>query len=237
MRKILIPIFGLSALFVTLTSCSVVTKYVYGEEYTFIKTKSGLIVSAYKDNEPEDVIIPEECQGYKVVGLNGNLYSSSKLKGVESLKSIVIPNTVKTIGDFCFTNCKNLNSVNIPTSLTKIGYQVFAGTAITSADIPEGVERIERYAFANCKSLEYVIMPKSVEFVDYGILRYDDALTDIYYTGSEDDYSKIRFRDKLIKEDGENKTYFDSYVRYYSESTPTGANSYWHYVDGKPTKW
>lgn len=43
----------------------------------------------------------------------------------KSLSSIVIPDSVTSIGDSAFNGCESLNSVAIPDSVTSIGYGAF----------------------------------------------------------------------------------------------------------------
>ena len=49
--------------------------------------------------------------------------------GCTSLKSIVLPQTVRRIADNAFYNCVSLEMINVPTSLERVGCNAFAGTA------------------------------------------------------------------------------------------------------------
>ena len=54
-----------------------------------------------------------------------------------SLKSIILPNTLKTIDDYCFRNCTGLTSIIIPDSVETISSTAFSGcTNLTSIKIP-----------------------------------------------------------------------------------------------------
>ena len=80
-----------------------------------------------------------------------------------SLKSIDIPNSVTTIGDYAFFICTALSSINIPNSVTNIGSLAFwACSSLMSLDIPSSVTAIEGYAFAFCTSLTNAVIPNSV---------------------------------------------------------------------------
>ena len=73
-----------------------------------------------------------------------------------SLTDITIPNTVTTIGSDAFAG-SNLKSVILPSSMTTIGQWSFYGcTSLISVTIPETVTNIEEEAFANCSKLEDV---------------------------------------------------------------------------------
>ena len=67
---------------------------------------------------------------------NGVLYNKEKTQLYSlidnSKKTMIIPNTVKTIGKNSFWNCSELSLVQIPESVTRIGYNPFAGcTSLT----------------------------------------------------------------------------------------------------------
>ena len=75
------------------------------------------------------------------------------------LTSIEIPNSVTSIGNYAFSGCTGLTSIAIPNSVISIEVWTFAGcTSLTSIEIPNSVTSIGGYAFYNCGSLESVIM-------------------------------------------------------------------------------
>ena len=59
-----------------------------------------------------------------------------------SFKEIVIPNSVKTIGNKAFYECKNLTSVTLEEGLESIGKECFSNTAVTEIIIPKSVKMI-----------------------------------------------------------------------------------------------
>ncbi len=64
------------------------------------------------------------------------------------IESVVIPDTVTTIGSSAFFNNK-LTSVTIPNSVTTIGSSAFSINQLTSVTIPNSVTTIGNYAFSN----------------------------------------------------------------------------------------
>ena len=80
-----------------------------------------------------------------------------------SAKSVTIPDSVTSIGNYAFENCTNLTSVTIPDSVTSIGNYAFENcTNLTSVTIPDSVTSIGSDAFGYCSKLISVTIPNSV---------------------------------------------------------------------------
>lgn len=97
---------------------------------------------------------------------NGKTYtvtavSDYAFSGNSELKSVIIPASVKTIGQGAFTQCYSLNSVALPPALTEISDYMFAESSLTDIIIPGKVKRIGASAFNNCH-LKSVAIPNSV---------------------------------------------------------------------------
>ena len=81
-----------------------------------------------------------------------------------NLTSVIIPNSVTTIGDRAFYASNHLTSVTIPNSVTSIGDWAFSETNLPSVTIPNSVLTIGRGAFGY-SNLTSVIIPNSVTFI------------------------------------------------------------------------
>lgn len=70
---------------------------------------------------------------------DGKSYTVTQIKGgfCNSLKEIVIPNTVTTIDSYAFSNCSNLRSVTIGTDVTSIGSNAFNKKPTKTIWLPE----------------------------------------------------------------------------------------------------
>lgn len=105
----------------------------------------------------------------------------------ESISSVVIGNSVTSIGDGAFYGCSNLASVTIPNSITRIGYMAFCTcTGLTSVTIPSSVSSIGDMAFCGCSSLSSITnqatSPQKIDANVFGGIVYDwgsDASWDV----------------------------------------------------------
>ena len=103
------------------------------------------------------------------------------------LTSINIPDSVTSIGDGAFAECKSLTSINIPDSVSSIGNWAFNRCeSLTSINIPDSVTSIGNCAFAYCKSLTSIIIPNSIikmganPFVGWHGSLYNESKSFIY---------------------------------------------------------
>lgn len=103
------------------------------------------------------------------------------------LTKINIPDGIETLN--CFDYCESLASINIPDSVKTLGG--FYDTALTSITIPSNVTEISQSAFAYCASLKEIQIPSSVAKIDFAAFYNCEALTDVYYSGTKEQWDKI----------------------------------------------
>ncbi len=87
-----------------------------------------------------------------------------------TIKEIILPNTVKEVGESAFEKCTSLESINLPIVETIREHAFDDNTSLTSLSLPE-VTTIEGYAFYSCNSLKSIDLPK-VESVDTYMFTY-----------------------------------------------------------------
>lgn len=86
-----------------------------------------------------------------------------------SLHSYTIPNHVITVGNYAFKNCTRLTNVVIMPSVTSIGNYAFQGcSALTSIVIPANVTSIGNYAFYGCTAMTGVTIEESETTLSVG---------------------------------------------------------------------
>lgn len=103
---------------------------------------------------------------------------STKARKANGLKSVSIPNSVTTIGNSAFYECKNLKSVSMPDSVTQIGSNAFRlCSSLTNVTIPKGVTSISSKAFSGCENLTCVSIPEGVTTIGVGSFQNCSSLT------------------------------------------------------------
>lgn len=87
----------------------------------------------------------------------------SAFKDCRYLKAIEIPDSVNDIRSCVFENCTALKSIALPNGLTEIPYGMFRScAALESVNIPNSTTIIANDAFANCTALKNIVIPDSV---------------------------------------------------------------------------
>jgi hypothetical protein len=110
-----------------------------------------------------------------------NIIDESAFGACINLPSIIIPNSVTTIGDMAFSDCNELTSVTIGKGVTTIGIAALRGCKkLAVISIPNSVTTIEQGAFYQCNNFATVIIPNSVTSIGAYAFSECRNLTDIY---------------------------------------------------------
>lgn len=106
--------------------------------------------------------IMDYCFSYSMDGNSGtprNYY--------DKIKTVKIADTVTKIGECAFTNCRNLEKINMPDNVTEFGEWVFMNCKkLKSITFPGGIKTIPVYTCKDCKELETVVMSYGVKKID-----------------------------------------------------------------------
>ncbi len=107
------------------------------------------------------------------------------------LETVVLPDGVTAVGARAFERCTSLKSVTLPGSVKRIENNAFDQClGLEGITLPEGVKRIDWAAFGSCNSLKSVSLPASLELIQDAFY-WCDELRDVYYAGSEADWSQL----------------------------------------------
>ncbi len=129
-----------------------------------------------------EVVIPSTVEyggtTYTVTRIFDGSYSAAGAFYDSNITSVVIPDTVTSIGNYAFSSCYSLASVNFGNNshLTIIGEHAFDSCiSLTSITIPERVTSIGDWTFNNCRSLTSITIPSSVTSI--GELAFQNCLS------------------------------------------------------------
>ena len=100
--------------------------------------------------------------------------------GMDQLKTVSLPESLKEIGDSAFSNCTGLEEICLPEGLEKICNHAFSGcTNLKWLDIPNSVTDIESYAFYNCASITSFTYPASLTNSGWNLFEGCSSLSEV----------------------------------------------------------
>ncbi len=112
---------------------------------------------------PENIISFDEgafynCKSLKSLTLKiegSTEIKQSAFESMSALHSIILPNTIRTIGQKAFRDCKTLTNINMPDSLRIIDTTAFDGCiSLKSVSYPDSITEIRSEAFVGCTNLQ-----------------------------------------------------------------------------------
>ena len=111
-----------------------------------------------------EIAVPSMYNGQEVTIIGMLAFSDNT-----TVKSVLLPNTIKELYSHAFARCSQLNTINIPNS----------------------VESIEYYCFVNCESLQYIYIPSSVKNFGYHVFYGCTSLNTIIYEGTVSQWNAL----------------------------------------------
>lgn len=106
--------------------------------------------------------------------------------------SVSFSDSVKTIGDHAFENCKLLTTVTFGQGLETIGSFAFEGSGISGKLIfPDSLKRIKDYAFSNCLGITEIDFPEGNATIEYAAFTGDTGVQKIKIPLSEIQFDKL----------------------------------------------
>ena len=188
MKKLLIAIISM-VLLLTLCSCGndSCQKIELKDDGTYsVSAKASALFC-------KEIVIPDTYNGKQVTEIEDRAFyvtdnsfslTFPRLFG-NRIKSVTIPDSVTSIGDYAFCRCDNLTSITIPDSVISIGSGAFEDCDnLASVTIGSSVTSIGDDAFWNCGNLTSITIPDSVISIGSGAFSNCDNLASVTIGGS-----------------------------------------------------
>ena len=107
-------------------------------------------------------------------------------------KEIKIPDSVETIGNGAFYDCRDLERITLPSALQTLSNSTFYDcTALSEVTFPASLKTIEKCAFSGCRKLSEVKLPASLTTIQSYVFDGCSALKTVFYDGSLERWSQI----------------------------------------------
>lgn len=138
--------------------------------------RNGVRITRYKGPDSGEVVIPKTIGGYEVKWIGGRYSGAAVFQGFTGITSIVIPDSVISIGVSTFSGCTSLAEITVSPDnknyssvdgvlFNKDGSELIIypkGNGRSAYTVPDGVTSISGSAFSGCTSLKEIVIPDSV---------------------------------------------------------------------------
>ena len=132
-------------------------------------TEAGLIYRIYSEEgyaeitgyngSGKNLIIPELLDGVPVTSIGQQAFVNCA-----TLESVEIPDSITIMGYWAFSGCSKLKQVKLSKNLKYINMDCFSEcSALESIVIPEGVTQLAQGAFMHCTNLKEIELPSTLE--------------------------------------------------------------------------
>ena len=101
--------------------------------------------------------IPSTLETVRIT--DGETINANAFRYCNTITTVILPDTLLSIGNNAFDHCVMLENVHMPDGLLTIGSGAFASCALSRVVVPDSVERIGLGAFNGCKNLEGMTLP------------------------------------------------------------------------------
>ena len=105
-------------------------------------------------------------QEKSLLGTNRDVLANRAFEYATHLRSVVLPERLKSIGSSAFASCYNLEEVVMPTQVMELGDYAFEGCSqLRYFTMPTSLETIGRQCFKGCESLRQIQLPSMLRYI------------------------------------------------------------------------
>ena len=162
-----------------------------GTNEVFVHPGNGGLAKNYQGEiTVPQIVLDGSGNAYTVVGIGDYAFTASRITSVSLpntirfiddyafsncafLNTIVLPNSLESIGQYAFLDCRSLSTIIIPELITTIGRSTFGGCSnLISVTLSSNLKEIGENAFSNCNKLSSIVFPNSINEIGKDAFRY-----------------------------------------------------------------
>ena len=159
------------------TGCTALTSVDFGDGVDVIGTSAFRGCTA----------LTELCRGGAL-----ELIYDYAFAGCTSLRTLTLPETVGFIGSYAFSGCDALKTLPFDQFSLLDDYAFANCSGMTNAVLSPSLQELPDGLFDGCTGLQRVTIQDRVTDIGTGVFSGCTALTDVYYTGAQTQWNRIR---------------------------------------------
>ena len=159
--------------------------------FTYTIAEGVVTITGISDEAEGVIVVPATIEGLPVVAIADYAFAGKTEEGNDKITSVVLPDSITSIGNYAFEGCEALESVDLGDGVDQLGQFVFNGCsaltsitgggtangaivsgsklvyvpeAATNYEFPTGITSIGAYAFAN-NSSDSISIPETIESI------------------------------------------------------------------------
>ena len=117
--------------------------------FKYEKYKNGIEITACENTE-ENIVIPQQIDGQKVIKIGSQVFKRNKIK-----------------------------TVLLPEGIEEIGKKAFSLSSVKEINFPESLKIIEESAFDSCSSLEKAFLGQNTQYIGSKAFSWCTALSEV----------------------------------------------------------
>lgn len=186
----------------------------------------GMAISIYKGTE-SNIVIPYNINGFNIKYINHGAYAN-----VDTVKTVILPSTLTSVGSTAFTCCDSLEKV-VFTSQSEIARACFAiCPKLKEINLPDTLMEIPESAFSDCTSLAFIRIPTNVELIDYHAFENCTSLTSVVIPEKcreieSDAFANCTSLSEIYMTNGAVKIWDDAFLNVTATVYYDASNPYW----------
>lgn len=126
-------------------------------------TYFGHIFGTYRYDRGYSTTIPQTLK--TIILTSGQEVYNDSFMGCKFVRKIILPESIKKIGDYSFAECPNLLEINIPDGVEMIGKFAFSNCNLSEVKLPKTLKYLGNGAFSSNSDLNSIFIPSNIEYV------------------------------------------------------------------------